>query len=332
MATVFFVLLAAVIALYVVLDGFDLGAGALHFALGRSADERERITRAIGPVWSGNEVWVIAAGGILFLAFPKVYSGALSGLYFGLVIVLWLLIGRGLALELRHHVDHPLWHQACDAVFCIASAALAFVLGVALGNVVRGVPIGSDGFFQLTLFHILNWYAILVGLLALLVICGQGASFLALRADGSLGDRASEWARRLLPLEAFAIVAMVGPTYAVRHHMLTVFGHHPWALIFPLAGAAALGVAIVSQWRGLRARAFTANSIAVAALFGTMAAGVYPWLLPAHQGRAFGLSVSNAAAGHHALVIAIVWLPIGLLLAVGYFVFIYRLLFRSPRA
>lgn len=332
MGTVWFVLLAAVIAVYVVLDGFDLGAGALHFVLARGEEERTRITNAIGPVWNGNEVWVIVAGGVLFLAFPKVYSGALSGLYFGLIIVLWLLVGRGLALELRHQVDHPLWHQACDVVFSLASAVLAFVLGVALGNVVRGVPLGSDGFFQLTLFHILNWYALLVGALALLVICAQGATFIALRTEGELGDRAAAWARRLLPAQLVAVVAMVGPTYAVRHHMLTVFGDHPWALIFPLAGLAALVVAIVSQLRGLRGRAFAANSIAVAGLLATMAAGVYPWLLPAHEGHPFGLSVSNAVAGHHELVLALIWFPIGMLLALGYFVFGYRLLFRSPRA
>jgi cytochrome d ubiquinol oxidase subunit II len=332
MGTVWFILLAAVIALYVVLDGFDLGAGALHYILGRTPAERDRITNAIGPVWNGNEVWVIAAGGLLFLAFPKVYSGALSGLYFGLIIVLWLLVGRGLALELRHHVDHPLWHQACDAVFCLASAALAFVLGVALGNVVRGVPLGSDGFFQLTLFHILNWYAILVGLLALLVICGQGASFLALRTEGELSDRAERWARRLLPARLVAIVAMVGPTYAVRHHMLTVFGNHPWTLIFPVAGLAALALAIVAQLRGWRGRAFAWNSGAVAGLLATMAAGIYPWLLPARQGRPFGLNVDNAVAGHHSLVVALAWFPIGIGLGIAYSVFAYRLLFRSPRA
>jgi cytochrome d ubiquinol oxidase subunit II len=332
MATIWFVLLAIMIAVYVALDGFDLGAGALHFALGRTAKERERITHAIGPVWNGNEVWVIAAGGVLFMTFPVAYSSALSGLYFGMIIVLWLLIGRGLALELRHHVDHPLWHQACDAVFCLASAALAFVLGVALGNVVRGVPLGADGYFHLTLFGILNWYAILVGLLGLLIICAQGAGFLAIRAAGELGERAQMWARRLVVGELVGLVAMTGPTYAVRHHMLTVFGDHPWTLIFPLGGVAALAVTIVSQAREAWGKAFAASSMGVVALLATMAAGLYPYLLPAHQGHPFGLSVHNAAAGHHALVIGLVWFSVGMVLALGYFAFAYRLLFRSPLA
>src|SRR5256885_4575251 len=134
MATVWFVLLAAMIATYVVLDGFDLGAGALHLLIGRDEREREALTETYGPVWNGNEVWLIAAGGVLFMTFPKAYAGAFSGLYFGLIIVLWLLVGRGLALELRHQIDNTLWRSACDTVFSLSSAALAVVFGVALGN------------------------------------------------------------------------------------------------------------------------------------------------------------------------------------------------------
>src|SRR5215217_4431388 len=148
------------VAMYVVLDGFDLGVGSLHFLLGKTEEEREEAAAAIGPVWNGNEVWLIAGGGVLFMAFPKVYSGAFSGLYFGLILVLWLLIGRGLALEMRHQLDNPLWRSACDAVFSLSSLGLALVFGVAIGNVVRGVPLNDDGYFSLPLFNILNWYGL----------------------------------------------------------------------------------------------------------------------------------------------------------------------------
>jgi cytochrome bd ubiquinol oxidase subunit II len=117
-----FSFLAFMITMYVVLDGFDLGVGAVHLFLGRSERERDEATAAIGPVWNGNEVWLIAAGGVLFMIFPKVYASAFSGLYFGLILALWLLVGRGLGLELRHQLDNPLWRQACDAVFAFASA------------------------------------------------------------------------------------------------------------------------------------------------------------------------------------------------------------------
>ena len=332
MPTVWFVLLAAVITVYVVLDGFDLGAGTLYFLLGRTEHERERISSAIGPVWNGNETWLVVGGGVLFLSFPKAYAGAFSGLYFALILVLWLLIGRGLALEFRHQIDHPLWHQATDVVFSLASALLTFVLGVALGNVVRGVPLAANGYFQLTLFHILNWYALLVGLLAVLVLCAQAASFLAVRAEGDLGARAQSLARRLVPAQIIAGLVLVGPTYAVRHHMLTVFGHHPWAIVFPAAGAVAIATVIISQARGRWGRAFAANCFAVAALLATMAAGVYPDILPARQGHPFSLTINNAAAASHSLDVAIVWFPIGMVLAACYFTYSYRTLFRSPPA
>src|SRR4051812_47698874 len=178
------------VAMYVVLDGFDLGVGALHRVLGKTEEEREQSTAAIGPVWNGNEVWLLASGGVLFMTFPAAYAAAFSGLYFGLILVLWLLVGRGLALELRHQIENPLWRSACDAVFALSSAALALVFGVALGNVVRGVPLNADGYFHLGLFAILNWYGLLIGVFGLVTLCAHGAGFLALRGTGALAVRA----------------------------------------------------------------------------------------------------------------------------------------------
>src|SRR4051812_27417062 len=202
------------VTMYVVLDGFDLGVGALHRPLGKTEEEREQTTASIGPVWNGNEVWLLASGGVLFLAFPAAYAAAFSGLYFGLIIVLWLLVGRGLALELRHQMENPLWRTACDAVFCLSSAGLALVFGVALGNVVRGVPLNTEGFFHLPLFEILNGYALLIGVFGLLVLCMHGAGFLALRGTGALAERAKRWARTLVWVNAVMLVVSIGPTVA----------------------------------------------------------------------------------------------------------------------
>src|SRR3954449_13230391 len=212
MQTAWFCFLAVMVTVYVILDGFDLGVGALHLFIGRDQEEREQATAAIGPVWNGNEVWLIASGGALFLAFPPVYAGAFSGLYFGLIIVLWLLIGRGLVLELRHQIEHPMWRRACDVVFCLASAGLAFVFGVALGNVVRGVPLDEHGYFSLPLFQTLNWYADLVGLYGLLVLCAHGAAFLAFRGTGEMAARAGRLLSRLWIAVAVGFVALAGPT------------------------------------------------------------------------------------------------------------------------
>lgn len=329
MNTAWFCFLAVMVAMYVVLDGFDLGVGALHLVLARTEAEREQATAAIGPVWNGNEVWLIAGGGVLFLAFPVAYAAAFSGLYFGLIIVLWLLIGRGLALELRHQVDHPLWRTACDTVFGLASAGLAIVFGVALGNVVRGVPLNASGYFSLPLFHILNWYALLIGVFGLVVLASHGANFLAWRGTDALGRRAARTARRLWFATALLPLVLAWPTYHVRHQMLTAFGDHPWRVVFPVLAVSALAAQLLYQLARQWLRAFIASSLFIVGLLTTMAAGLYPFILPARQGHPYGLTVDRAASGHHALTTAIVWWPIGMVLAAVYFIFSYRMFFRQ---
>lgn len=331
METAWFCLLAVMVTMYVVLDGFDLGVGALHLLLARKEEEREEATAAIGPVWNGNEVWLLASGGVLFMAFPTAYAGAFSGLYFGLIIVLWLLVGRGLGLEFRHQIDNPLWRGACDAVFCLSSAALALVFGVALGNVVRGVPLGADGYFSLPLFNILNWYALLVGVFGLVVLAAHGAGFLAFRGTGELAERARRTVRVLWIPEALLFIALIGPTYAVRDEMLTNLIDHPWRLVFPLLAVVALIGMFYFQRAKEWARAFVASSLFIVGLLTTMAAGLYPNLLPAREGNPHSLTVDNAAAGSHTLKAALVWWPIGMALAAVYFVFAYRMFFRSAR-
>jgi cytochrome bd ubiquinol oxidase subunit II len=329
MPTAWFCFLAVMVTIYVVLDGFDLGVGALHLIAARNEEEREQTTGAIGPVWNGNEVWLLASGGVLFMTFPKAYASAFSGLYFGLIIVLWLLVGRGLALELRHELDNPLWRGACDVVFSLSSAALALVFGVALGNVVRGVPLQADGYFSLPLFNILNWYALLVGVFGLVVLTAHGARFLAWRTTGALRERAARYARRLWWAEAALFVIMIWPTYSVRDEMLTVFTDHPWTLVFPVLAIGSLAAAFVYDRRGDAARAFTASAAFIVGLLTSMAAGLYPNILPARDGKPYSLTVDAAAAGHHSLVTALVWWPLGMVLAAVYFVFAYRMFFRA---
>src|SRR5947207_7435426 len=147
MPTVWFIIVSVMIAAYVVLDGFDLGAGVIYLMAGRTRDDRRKILRSIGPVWDGNEVWLLAAGGTLYFAYPQLYASAFSGFYLPLMIVLWLLMLRGIGIELRSHVDNPLWWSAFDFVFTASSLLLAVFFGAAIGNVMRGVPLDKDGFF-----------------------------------------------------------------------------------------------------------------------------------------------------------------------------------------
>jgi cytochrome d ubiquinol oxidase subunit II len=329
MATAWFIFLAIMITVYVVLDGFDLGVGALHRILARSDAERDEAAETIGPIWDGNEVWLIAGGGVLFLAFPRAYAAAFSGLYLGLILVLWLLVGRGLGLELRHQIDNPLWRTACDTVFWLSSAALALTFGVALGNVVRGVPLGRDGYFHLPLFSILNWYALLIGVFGLVVLCAHGARFLAWRATGELAARAGHWARRLWWGELVLTLGLIWPTHEVRADMFTTLQDHPWRLVFPALALGGLGAGFVWQRAGAWFRAFGASAIFIVGLLSTAAAGLYPSVLPARENDPFGMTVDNAATGDHALRVALFWWPVGIALAVVYFTLAYRLFLRS---
>ncbi len=152
MEAAWFVIVSGMLAAYAVLDGFDFGVGAIHRIVARTDEERRTVLAAIGPIWDGNEVWLIAAGGVLFMAFPSVYATAFSGFYLALMVVLWLLILRGVAIEFRSHQDHPLWREFWDTVFSLASALLAVVFGTTLGNLIRGVPLGKEGLRGMPLF------------------------------------------------------------------------------------------------------------------------------------------------------------------------------------
>ena len=176
MGTLWFWIVAVMLTAYVVLDGFDLGVGIVFPFVARTEEERQHALRAIGPVWDGNEVWLLAAGGTLFFAFPLLYASAFSGFYMPLMIVLWLLILRGLSVELRMHVHEPLWRSFFDGLFFFSSSLLAIFFGAALANVIRGVPIGPDNYFYLPLWTdwrtganpgILDWYTVIGGLMAL---------------------------------------------------------------------------------------------------------------------------------------------------------------------
>src|SRR5215510_9580720 len=147
MLFVWFWLVAVMITAYVVLDGFDLGAGVLHLFIAKTDEERRTVIRTIGPVWDGNEVWLLAGGGTLYFAFPLLYASGFSGFYLPLTIVLWLLILRGIGIEFRAHVASPVWRELFDGSFALSSIALAVFFGAALANVLRGVPLQSDGYF-----------------------------------------------------------------------------------------------------------------------------------------------------------------------------------------
>jgi cytochrome d ubiquinol oxidase subunit II len=334
METLWFCLVAAMIAAYVVLDGFDLGAGIVHLLVARTDGERRLVLRSIGPFWDGNEVWLLAAAGTLYFAFPVLYASSFSGFYLPLMFVLWLLILRGIAIEFRSHIDSPAWKPFWDAVFSSSSALLAVFYGVALGNVVRGVPLDSSGYFFEPLWTnfrpgretgILDWYTVPVGLLSFAALLAHGALWVALRTEaGGLRGRAVRAARPAW----WAVVALTALvtflTFRVQPNVPARLNAHPWGYIFPLLALA--GLLAMRSVRGRRAdrRAFLGSCAYLSGMLASAAFGIYPCLLPANADPAFSLTVHNAAAAEHGLRIGLAWWIPGMALAAAYFTFAHR--------
>ncbi len=333
METFWFTTVAFMLAAYVLLDGFDLGAGLVHMVAARSEAERRTVLAAIGPVWDGNEVWLLAAGGVLYFAFPKVYAASFSGFYLPLTIVLWLLIARAVGIEFRNHVAGELWHRFFDVLFSISSLLLIVFFGAALGNVIRGVPLNAEGYFFEPLWTdfrvgvqpgILDWYTILAALVALAALTGHGALYIAAKTEGDLCLRARRVASGAwwgaVPLSAAGLAA----TLVIRAELLKNFQTHPAGIIFPLAVPA--GLAGVTYYRSLRndKAAFTCSCIYIAGMLGTAAFARYPCLLPACTDARLSLTAHGSAASRYGLTVGLAWWTIGIALTLGYFTFVYR--------
>lgn len=334
METLWFVLVAFMLTAYVVLDGFDIGAGVVHFLVGRTQNERQLALRAIGPVWDGNEVWLLAAGGTLVFAFPTLYASSFSGFYLPLIIVLWLLMLRALGVELRSHVDNPMWRSMWDVVFSFASVLLAIFFGAALGNVVRGVPLRSDGYFFVPLWTdfmpgpspgVLDWYTVLTGVMALVVLATHGANFVAVKTEGDVNARARRIGLYGAVATAVLTLVSLAATMAVRPTILANFGVRPWGILLPGLVAVALAAMLWSRTMRIDDRwAFLGSAGYIVAMLGGAAFALYPVLLPSSTDPALSLTIHNAAAAPYALGVGIVWWSIAIVLALGYFTYLYR--------
>jgi cytochrome d ubiquinol oxidase subunit II len=330
METLWFCLVALMITAYVVLDGFDLGTGIVHLGVARNESERRMVIRSIGPVWDGNEVWLLAAGGTLYFAFPKLYASSFSGFYLPLMIVLWLLILRGIAIEFRSHMDSPVWKPFWDATFTLASGLLAVFFGVALGNVIRGVPVDAAGYYFLPLWThfgvqgevgILDWYTALVGVLAFLTLALHGARWVALKTEGDVRARARHVAVAAWPGVVVLTVLVTVATMRIQPQVWRNLTEHPWGFVFPAVAVAGLAGARLA---GADMRAFLCSCAFIAGMLASAAFGLYPYVLPSNTDPALGLTIYNAATSTYGLKIGLAWWIPGMMLVIGYFVFVYR--------
>ena len=334
MGFVWFWIVAVMIAAYVVLDGFDLGVGILSPFLARSEDERRMLIRSIGPVWDGNEVWLLAGGGTLYFAFPLLYASSFSGFYLPLMIVLWLLIMRGVSIELRMHIDHTVWRSFFDGLFFVASALLTIFFGAALGNVVRGVPLGADHYFFEALWTnfrvganpgILDWYTVLTGVIALVTLTAHGSLYIAVKTEGDLNRRARTVAQWVWPVQLLLTVVGLIATVSIRPGVLDNYKHHAIGFLIPVLVFGSLGVMMHGILKRQEKMAFVASALYIVGMLVGAAFALYPVVLPSSSDPALNLTIYNTAAGEHGLTVGLTWWILGVILALGYFTLLFRM-------
>lgn len=332
MKTIWFCLIAVMIAMYVLLDGFDLGAGAIHLLVAKTDKERKQVLASIGPVWDGNEVWLLAAGGTLYFAFPTLYASAFSGFYLPLMMVLWLLILRGTSIEFRNHIKSAVWDPFWDFLFSASSILLAIFFGAALANVVRGVPLDKSGYFFEPLWTnfrlgeetgILDWYTILVGVLALMVLVMHGALWVQLKTSRNVNERSGKLALRAWMAVVVLTAIVTAVTFGVQPQVKVNFTTWPWGFIFPLLAVAGLAGVAFELKKKDEQKAFLASCAYLTGMLTSVVFGMYPMVLPARN-PVFSLTVTNAKAENYGLKIGLIWWVIGMILAAGYFTFVYR--------
>jgi cytochrome d ubiquinol oxidase subunit II len=334
METLWFMIIALMIAAYAVLDGFDLGAGAIYFGAARTTDDRRKILRAIGPVWDGNEVWLVAAGGTLYFAFPLLYASSFSGFYLPLMMVLWLLMLRGIGIELRAHLENPVWVGFFDLIFCVSSVLLSIFFGAALGNVVRGVPLGADGYFFEPLWTnfrvgahtgILDWYTVLTGVIALVSLIAHGALYIAVKTENELNQRVRSVALSAWPLQLILTIVGVIATCYVRPMVLDNYKQHAIGYLIPLVVFGSLGTMIYAIRKEQDKLAFVGSALYIVAMLVGAAFALYPVVLPASTDPAYNLTIYNTAAARHGLTVGLTWWIVAMILALAYFTFLFRM-------
>lgn len=334
MHELWYAILALMLTAYVILDGFDFGAGALHLWIARNDQERRTVLAAIGPFWDANEVWLLASGGVLFAAFPIALASGLSGFYFAIFLVLWCLILRAISIEFRSHVQVRLWRSFWDSVFCFASTLLPVLFGAALGNVIRGVPLDAEGWFQLTLFTsfqpvnpvgILDWYTVLAGVFALIALLGHGAAWLAWRASGPVAERAAALTPRF-----FVALAVLWPlatvlTHVVNPSLFAALPHRPLAWLGLVLALGGIVTAVIRSRHGRPLAAFLGSTAFLAGMLIATAACLYPVLLGSTLDPAQSITAQNAGSTEGGLRIALGWWALGIPLVIGYFVLLFRI-------
>lgn len=333
MVELWFAIFTLMLTVYAVLDGWNIGCGAIQFLVAKTPAERRQLVAAIGPLWTWHEVWLVAAGGVLFVAFPTVLAVALPGFYLAVFVLIWCLLGRGLSLESGGHLDDSMWRTFWDVAFAVVNLLVAVLLGAALGNLLRGLPLGPSGKFSLAFFTdfrtegnvgILDWYTIAVAVFTVVCLAAHGASYLVWRTEGPLHDRSLALARKLW-IAVFVLMPVITlATAAVRPELFTEMIQRPLAWIAVGVAVAGSAAVINGQRRGFEFSSFLGGCAFIAGLLGAAAVSVFPVMLHSTLDSAHSLTAHQGSVGARGLSLAIIWWPAAIILSLGYGACVFR--------
>jgi cytochrome d ubiquinol oxidase subunit II len=339
------VVVVAMLTIFVILDGFDFGVGIIHLFFSEDEEERAKMTQAIGPYWDGNEVWLIAGGGVLFFAFPTLYATSFSGFYLPLIMVLWLLIFRGIGLELRNLVDNEIWRVIWDKAFGWASLLLAIFFGAALGNVVRGVNLGGveDGVakfeahnFFVPLWNssfspfkqdvgVLDWFTVLLGLVAAATLTTHGASWLRYKLSGRINTKMKKLIPIFLGVQVILVIISLISVFSINPDPLNNFLESPMLFIFPLLAFVGIVGIYITNKANREGAIFLSSSLFIFGALLTTIMAMFPVLLPSTNSVNPSLTIDSMKATDYGLEIGFYWWIFAIILVLVYFVIVHRL-------
>jgi len=320
--TIWFILIGVLLAGYAILDGFDLGVGSLHLLV-KKDEERRILINAIGPVWDGNEVWLVTSGGALFAAFPDVYATVFSGFYTAFMLLLFVLIFRAVAIEFRSKQEAKWWRQMWDVLFSIASIFIAFLMGVALGNIVTGVPVGADKEFGGSFFGLITPYTVLVGITTVALFMMHGAIYLVMKTEEEIQKKVKGWVNNSIIFFVICYVSTTMATLIYFPNMTQHFKATPFLFILALLNMLAIANIPREIYHGREFKAFLSSCASIAALIALFAAGIFPNLVSSTINPEYSLTVYNAASSQKTLGIMLTIALIGMPFVIGYTFTIY---------
>jgi len=318
-----FLLIGLLLTVYAILDGFDLGLGFWHL-FAKKEQERRTMIRAVGPVWDGNEVWLLTGGGAIFAAFPPVYATVFSGFYLALMLLLLALIFRAVSVEFRSKVESKRWRTAWDYAFSVGSSLAALLFGVALGNLLRGLPLDTEGNFTGSFFTLLNPYALLIGATGFFMLITHGALYVSLKTGGELEARARGWAKTAwyFYLGLYVLASVI--TIAAMPGLLDNYRHSP--ILFGIPALALLFIVLVGVYiiRGNPGRAFLFSALSIVGLMSTAGASLFPRLVPALGAPELSLTAFNSSSSELTLTTMLILALIGMPLVITYTVWAHK--------